>query len=81
MPHNNTRRILTLGFAYFDEKAKAEEHAKRARALREQILNIAQPGRYGRYTIFKVKKAKIHVRAYVRTAYYGITQRKQHTNT
>lgn len=62
---------------YYDAVDSIKSLRIKAALLKQQILDAADPGRYGRYSVSRIKKAKIHVNAYTRNGYYAIHRRRR----
>ncbi len=70
-------RIIDLAFEYYGLRHKIDELQVQADALKVEILQLASPGRYGRYAVIKIAKARIEVRAYTRAGFTSIRKCKQ----
>lgn len=69
-------RIASLIADYYDTIDSIKTLRDKASALKHQILDIADPGKYGKYKVIETKEVEIHVNAYTRAGYRMIRRIK-----
>lgn len=72
-----SKRIVDALADYYHNIDKARFYLDQANMAKQEVLALARNGRYGRFTVGRVEKKEIKVKAYVRHGYRYIRRGKE----
>jgi hypothetical protein len=71
------RRIVNLMTEFFELDDKYKEMKEKRASVRDELLDITDPGRYGPGVVYQVQEKEIHVKDYWRKSYRAIRRAKR----